>query len=822
MSSSMQRLGKQCAAAVGKASTSAELFSQEDLRQTTATGARIALIEAAEAAIIADPAAAAAAGVDKILWKVAFHSTVAHYRKLAPAAQSASDLAEFLNGALGLYEGLLDVLDVSPLGFRAVEPEPDADGILHPRPDNAAAVTAMAQRIFISMGDIARYQALLLPAAGHGRGVAVRVRLRWSLSASLYRRASELNPHDGTPYNQLGVLASSMPDDPYAEVRAVSHYFQSLTSATPCPTTAANLEALLRRQPRRSSSATIPPIANVPAAWKQLPELGRHFSAGLLKLYDTLQNKGDLEWTTSTTAAVTLESIVDLFRWVLQASWLHLALVTANNAVVHSAAGQAADAARLGPSEILHILFTTSVLASKLSGPAGSVRHAAFADTVHTRIITEFAAFLAQLVAEHDRSGLGRAVCGPYIAPFKVALDLLAANPNPETHSADARPHMWNSIALALNAVVALPASRVQPSAVALPEDVELRGLGSLRHLHASLDFAPHARAAGLSNENGNRAAVIRKRGLQLAASLNAGLRVDPVTDSFVVQMCDATGKVGVVTPALSPQMVLSADVFDDRKFKAHGTRLVDEGMGRHDYHPLNQLSGAPDGQASSNRPGRRMPAAPPVIPTTVVVDTECLLGGLQTIEQMVASQKFNIVVPMAVYGALESRARENATGRKARVAEGIRFLESVGALPSGAGDGDATPPKNTAVRLQLRDESADLLVPAPSTALSEHVRLVSCCTYFAESTRNRPDRVVLLSSDAPLVKLARSAGIVTQTTGHFAPAHGVAIPVRQKQQRHRQSDAAAGAKSQGGRRKPTKNTSDSPKRVHTIQRDRK
>lgn len=179
------------------------------------------------------------------------------------------------------------MLDVSPLGFRAVEPEPDADGILHPRPDNAAAVTAMAQRIFISMGDIARYQALLLPAAGHGRGVAVRVRLRWSLSASLYRRASELNPHDGTPYNQLGVLASSMPDDPYAEVRAVSHYFQSLTSATPCPTTAANLEALLRRQPRRSSSATIPPIANVPAAWKQLPELGRHFSAGLLKLYAT-------------------------------------------------------------------------------------------------------------------------------------------------------------------------------------------------------------------------------------------------------------------------------------------------------------------------------------------------------------------------------------------------------------------------------------------------------------------------------------------------------------------------------------------------------
>lgn len=50
-----------------QATSAQELFSREDLRQNTASGARVALIEAAEAAIVADPAAASAAGVDKVI-----------------------------------------------------------------------------------------------------------------------------------------------------------------------------------------------------------------------------------------------------------------------------------------------------------------------------------------------------------------------------------------------------------------------------------------------------------------------------------------------------------------------------------------------------------------------------------------------------------------------------------------------------------------------------------------------------------------------------------------------------------------------------------
>lgn len=108
---------------------------------------------------------------------------------------------------------------------------------------------------------------------------------------------------------------------------------------------------------------------------------------------------------------------------------------------------------------------------------------------------------------------------------------------------------------------------------------------------------------------------------------------------------------------------------------------------------------------------------------------------------------------------------------------------------------------------LQLRHESSDLLIEAPPLASSEHIRILSCCTHFAESKRNRADLVVVLASDASLHKLARSAGISSQKISSFAAAHGFVQTARQP--------------SNTGRKKVGKSTPSGSK-VTTIRRDRK
>lgn len=355
---------------------------------------------------------------------------------------------------------------------------------------------------------------------------------------------------------------------------------------------------------------------------------------------------------------------------------------------------------------MLHIFFSTSTLSWQLSQPGGSELHAEFAETLHCRLVATYSTYLAQLVAEHDRSGLGRSVSGAYIAPFKTALDFLATS-----HSAESRAHsgvrsdLWNAIALALNSV-ALPHGDLPNALSALPEDVEFRGLGPFEQLHKELDFRPSARTGVLEHEHIYRAARIRARGLHLAACANVGLRVNHVSGGFLVLSPD--GGSTVIAPTVPPHMVLSADVFDDRKFKTHRDREVNEQLGRHDYHPVKPTT----------VPKAKVPAVstPAVRPNLVVLDTECLTGSLRLVEQLVASGQFKVMVPMAVHGALETRVRSSASG-KGKAAEALRFLASHGvisdnATTNGAESAGADPepahtdskaPRNSNIRLQVR-----------------------------------------------------------------------------------------------------------------------
>lgn len=213
--------------------------------------------------------------LSQVVWKAAFHGTVTRYRSLAPTSQASVELADFLNSGLGFYGGLLETLGYSPLGFRD-EAEDD---------ERESAERTLAHRFYICMGDIARYQAVMLPTTATVQNEnAARVRLRWPHSASLYQRALELKPNDGTPFNQLAVLASAAQNDPYSESRAASYYFQSLSTTSPGPTTPANLESLFKRLPPWNPSA-LPTVSDVSATWKKLPQYAGYLNAGLVHLW---------------------------------------------------------------------------------------------------------------------------------------------------------------------------------------------------------------------------------------------------------------------------------------------------------------------------------------------------------------------------------------------------------------------------------------------------------------------------------------------------------------------------------------------------------
>jgi hypothetical protein len=219
----------------------AQASTPQELLGGDAALARHRLTEAAEEAIAASPTESASAGVDKLVWKCAYHGVVTRFRHLSASTRASEQtpadaqhvttlLSDFLDEGIGFYAGLLECVGLSALGHNDASGRRSAKGgglLLGVGGDNVSgsdaggggadavvshenrtggagvdsihdddddddvvddAVVTLGHRFFVSMGDVARYQALLLPSSIDGRDR----RYREALSAGFYRRALEI------------------------------------------------------------------------------------------------------------------------------------------------------------------------------------------------------------------------------------------------------------------------------------------------------------------------------------------------------------------------------------------------------------------------------------------------------------------------------------------------------------------------------------------------------------------------------------------------------------------------------------------------------
>ena len=113
--------------------------------------------------------------------------------------------------------------------------------------------------------------------------------------------------------------------------------------------------------------------------------------------------------------------VVELLRVVLQASWAHQTVIANGHLASTGAAGAAASVALFLPVDVLRIFHCVFFTVWSLSRDIGAERRADAADNVLSEMLTVYASMVSQLVAEHDRTGVGRAVAGQYLAPLKVS-----------------------------------------------------------------------------------------------------------------------------------------------------------------------------------------------------------------------------------------------------------------------------------------------------------------------------------------------------------------------------------------------------------------
>jgi hypothetical protein len=112
--------------------------------------------------------------------------------------------------------------------------------------------------------------------------------------------------------------------------------------------------------------------------------------------------------------------VVELLRVVLQATWAHQTVVANGHLNATGATGAAANVALLLPVDVLRIFHSIIFTVWSLSRDIGAEERADAADNFLSEMLTVYASMVSQLVAEHDRTGVGRTVAGPYLAPLKV------------------------------------------------------------------------------------------------------------------------------------------------------------------------------------------------------------------------------------------------------------------------------------------------------------------------------------------------------------------------------------------------------------------
>ncbi|KAH6934628.1 hypothetical protein HPB50_026164 [Hyalomma asiaticum] len=200
-----------------------------------------------ENVILADPRHCAEKNVESGLWKAAFYNGIERFRRIMDECpdfqeEAKMQLLNLVDEGTIFYENLLEKFQET-YGFSLSQfLEPDIcsslsggsssspGGVAGGRvvPDSVRLVLISVQKIYICLGDLARYREQAMGTTNYGK------------ARSWYLKAQQIAPKNGRPYNQLAILAL------YArrKLDAVYYYMRSLAASNPFLTARESLLSL--------------------------------------------------------------------------------------------------------------------------------------------------------------------------------------------------------------------------------------------------------------------------------------------------------------------------------------------------------------------------------------------------------------------------------------------------------------------------------------------------------------------------------------------------------------------------------------------------
>ncbi|KAK8771884.1 hypothetical protein V5799_024870 [Amblyomma americanum] len=202
-----------------------------------------------ENVILADPRLCAERNIENSLWKSAFYQGIETFRRVMDQCpdfreEAKIQLLNLVDEGINFYENLLykfeethglslnQFFDAELCGLLGTGSSPslgvpDAAGG-RSLPDSVRLVLISVQKIYICLGDLARYREQAMGTTNYGK------------ARNWYLKAQQIAPKNGRPYNQLAILAV------YArrKLDAVYYYMRSLAASNPFLTARESLLAL--------------------------------------------------------------------------------------------------------------------------------------------------------------------------------------------------------------------------------------------------------------------------------------------------------------------------------------------------------------------------------------------------------------------------------------------------------------------------------------------------------------------------------------------------------------------------------------------------
>eukprot|EP00039_Didymoeca_costata_P031339 m.34248 g.34248 ORF g.34248 m.34248 type:complete len:746 (+) comp8694_c0_seq1:200-2437(+) len=660
--------------------------------------------------------------VDRQLWKYAFYAIIEKYRKGVKKQQEEDVHLEllfhdFLQEAQGFYISLVVSLGVkydipyySTVDFTVTLPQ-------DPRTISELQKLAIrtARRVILYVGDLARYGCKLGFLGAQQADVARREASRY------YEMAHCLDPTEGSPQNQLGVLWTTAADPD--NIRIMYYYCRSLAAKTPGPTAAANMKAFLAKYRKVETAPSAPSVSRTDLAALRQSRLihCQQFKIGFVRVHDVIYNKlslGSNEWR-PTSFETECNVVLENFDRLLICTWV--ALVEGQD-TKH-------DKGAIDCTQLLYIMLINMFAVHNSKTKGNDSTHLDCAVYLCLRQISQFFLWTAQFMSSLTHLDILESV----LIVAKVILQWIVGENTlklfAEKRGVQSVQKMWNAVAFFLNALYELDMATVPPAGnVRLREDFSLEGFGPLNHTaDHKMNMDMDGDAAGRIS---TRIQQCLSMGQYLVSHSNASLLISIDGSTFLTWSSDGR--------QIAPVLDEVARLPNNTREAFRNRELVMKAMAQQRLQAEVQDLEI----AAANVPSVIMPAY-------LILDSSCFTTALNSVKEIIKSKKFVVILPLATISALDALKKGNDKVNKS-AREATRFLENEfkEGLPT--------------LKSQSRDESMD--VPDEVAAQDLEIdakRILSCCVYFSKNNASkRKDLVWLLSADKALLAAASSQGI--------------------------------------------------------------